>query len=84
MAEIPASRAAAPTSSSADVIAADGPGPGTRDDRSHSPQGARIARLDAGDEGVTFLGYLLLGAEEASIIEMHWSLVPPGHCSPTR
>jgi quercetin dioxygenase-like cupin family protein len=34
-------------------------------------QGARIARFDAGDEGVTFLGYFLLGADEAPIIEMH-------------
>ncbi|HVX42725.1 MAG TPA: cupin domain-containing protein [Mycobacteriales bacterium] len=32
------------------------------------PEGARIARFDAGPEGVTFLGYFLLAAgEEAEI-----------------
>ena len=33
-------------------------------------EGARIARFDAGDEGVTFLGYFLLAAGEAPAIEM--------------
>jgi quercetin dioxygenase-like cupin family protein len=33
------------------------------------PEGARIARFDAGDEGVTFLGYFLLAAGEEAAIE---------------
>jgi quercetin dioxygenase-like cupin family protein len=33
-------------------------------------EGARIARFDAGDDGVTFLAYFLLGADEAPAIEM--------------
>jgi len=28
------------------------------------PDGARIARFDAGEDGVTFLAYFLLGAEQ--------------------
>lgn len=35
----------------------------------HEPEGARIARFDAGEDGVTFLGYFLLGAGEAAEIE---------------
>ena len=33
-------------------------------------EGARIARFDAGDDGVTFLAYFLLGADEVPTIEM--------------
>ena len=33
-------------------------------------EGARIARFDAGDDGVTFLAYFLLGADEVPEIEM--------------
>jgi quercetin dioxygenase-like cupin family protein len=33
-------------------------------------EGARIARFDATEEGVTFLGYFLLGADESPQIEM--------------
>ena len=35
----------------------------------HEPAGVPIARFDAGDEGVTFLGYFLLGAGENAEIE---------------
>jgi quercetin dioxygenase-like cupin family protein len=35
----------------------------------HEPQGARVARFDAGDEGVTFLAYYLLGDGEQAEIE---------------
>jgi quercetin dioxygenase-like cupin family protein len=38
----------------------------------HEPQGARIARFDAQDQGVTFLAYFLLGPDEAAEIA-----VPP-------
>jgi len=31
---------------------------------SSSRNGARIARFDAGEDGVTFLAYFLLGAEQ--------------------
>ena len=41
-------------------------GPG---DVFYEPKGARIARFDAQDEGVTFLGYFLLAAGEAPEIE---------------
>ena len=33
-------------------------------------QDARIARFDAGEQGVTFLGYFLLGADEGPTITM--------------
>lgn len=35
----------------------------------YEPEGARIARFDAQDEGVTFLGYFLLAADEVAEIE---------------
>ncbi|GGQ43362.1 cupin [Actinomadura coerulea] len=35
----------------------------------HEPEGVRIARFDAEGDGVTFLGYFLLGAGEAAEIE---------------
>ena len=35
----------------------------------YEPEGARIARFDATDEGVTFLGYFLLGPDEEPQIE---------------
>ena len=35
----------------------------------HEPEGARIARFDAGDEGVTFLAYFLLSASQEPAIE---------------
>lgn len=35
----------------------------------YEPKGVRIARFDAQDEGVTFLGYFLLAADEAPEIE---------------
>ena len=35
----------------------------------HEPKGARIARFDARDEGVTFLGYFLLDAGQNAEIE---------------
>ena len=35
----------------------------------HEPEGARIARFDAGDEGVTFLAYFLLSAGQEPAIE---------------
>ncbi|WP_214408876.1 cupin domain-containing protein [Sphaerisporangium fuscum] len=41
-------------------------GPG---DVFHEPQGVRIARFDAQEEGVTFLGYFLLDAGEAPELE---------------
>lgn len=41
-------------------------GPG---DVFYEPQGARIARFDAQDAGVTFLAYFLLAAGQASQIE---------------
>jgi quercetin dioxygenase-like cupin family protein len=41
-------------------------GPG---DVFYEPKGARIARFDAQDEGVTFLGYFLLAADETPEIE---------------
>jgi quercetin dioxygenase-like cupin family protein len=41
-------------------------GPG---DVFYEPEGARIARFDAQDDGVTFLGYFLLAAGEAPEIE---------------
>lgn len=41
-------------------------GPG---DVFHEPEGARLARFDAEADGVTFLGYFLLGAGEAAEIE---------------
>jgi quercetin dioxygenase-like cupin family protein len=41
-------------------------GPG---DVFHEPQGARIARFDAERDGVTFLGYFLLGDGEDAAIE---------------
>ena len=34
-------------------------------------EGTRIARFDAGEQGVTFLGYFLLGADESAAITMH-------------
>lgn len=41
-------------------------GPG---DVFHEPEGTRIARFDAEEDGVTFLGYFLLAAGEAAEIE---------------
>lgn len=41
-------------------------GPG---DVFHEPEGARIARFDAGEDGVTFLGYFLLAADQAAEME---------------
>lgn len=41
-------------------------GPG---DVFYEPKGVRIARFDARDDGVTFLGYFLLSAGEAAEIE---------------
>ncbi|GAA0354966.1 cupin domain-containing protein [Actinoallomurus spadix] len=41
-------------------------GPG---DVFYEPEGARIARFDARDEGVTFLGYFLLTAGQTAEIE---------------
>jgi quercetin dioxygenase-like cupin family protein len=41
-------------------------GPG---DVFYEPEGVRIARFDAEDDGVTFLGYFLLGAGENAAIE---------------
>ncbi|MEV5705271.1 cupin domain-containing protein [Actinoallomurus sp. NPDC052274] len=41
-------------------------GPG---DVFYEPEGARIARFDARDDGVTFLGYFLLAADESPEIE---------------
>jgi quercetin dioxygenase-like cupin family protein len=41
-------------------------GPG---DVFYEPEGARIARFDAQEEGVTFLGYFLLDADQAAEIE---------------
>lgn len=41
-------------------------GPG---DVFYEPEGARIARFDARDEGVTFLGYFLLAADQTAEIE---------------
>ncbi|MEV5747881.1 cupin domain-containing protein [Actinoallomurus sp. NPDC052308] len=41
-------------------------GPG---DVFYEPEDVRIARFDAQDEGVTFLGYFLLGADETAAIE---------------
>jgi hypothetical protein len=35
----------------------------------YEPKGVRIARFDAQDEGVTFLGYFLLDAGEQAEIE---------------
>jgi len=35
----------------------------------HEPEGARIARFDAGDEGVTFLAHFLLSAGQEPAIE---------------
>ena len=35
----------------------------------HAPEGARIARFDAGDEGITFLAYFLLSAGQEPTIE---------------
>ena len=49
----------------------------------HEPEGARIARFDAGDEGVTFLAYFLLSASQEPAIEFlttdglgRWRSVP--------
>ncbi|MEU9842571.1 hypothetical protein AB0C69_25495 [Actinomadura sp. NPDC048032] len=36
----------------------------------HEPEGARIARFDAGEDGMTFLGHFLLGTREAAEIEI--------------
>jgi quercetin dioxygenase-like cupin family protein len=41
----------------------------TPGDTFYEPQGARIARFDALDDGVTFLAYFLLGAGQAAEIE---------------
>jgi len=41
-------------------------GPG---DVFYEPEGVRIARFDARDEGVTFLGYFLLAAGQAAELE---------------
>ncbi|GAA4608873.1 hypothetical protein GCM10023195_35230 [Actinoallomurus liliacearum] len=41
-------------------------GPG---DVFYEPEGVRIARFDAQDDGVTFLGYFLLAADESPEIE---------------
>jgi len=35
----------------------------------YEPEGVRVARFDAGEEGVTFLGYFLLAAGESPEIE---------------
>jgi quercetin dioxygenase-like cupin family protein len=35
----------------------------------YEPLGVRIARFDARDDGVTFLGYFLLGADQTADIE---------------